>query len=144
MPIPLASSEFNCFSLHCWGSCTWRSQQPDTFSPCSVCRCDCQSPWVMGHKCHITTQAAWPVSVMGASTTLLSLPAAKLAGSPFRKPCCWILQKQIKRVFFLLKLKANGDRHWKQGSVWFSQLCGKCMGLWKMRLWSAVRSAGGR
>lgn len=55
MPIPLASSEFNCFSLHCWGSCTWRSQQPDTSSPCSVCRCDCQSPWVMGHKCHITT-----------------------------------------------------------------------------------------
>jgi len=28
--IPVVSSQFSCFILHCWRSCTWRSQQPDT------------------------------------------------------------------------------------------------------------------
>lgn len=86
-PIPLASSEFSCFSLHCWRSCTWRSQS-DTCSPCSVFRCDYRASGRWWDTSAIA-QHSQPGQCLWCE--LQPLPCHSLQWSPLAgrgKPCC--------------------------------------------------------
>lgn len=87
--VPL-NSEFSCFSVHCWRSCTWRSQS-DTRSPCSVLGCNYQKPQAGdGTQMPQPSQPGHVCDVWCDLQPLLchSLQWSPLAGSPLRKLCC--------------------------------------------------------